>query len=89
MLMLLMMILLLMMMVMMVIVAMLLLLLMMMMMNVSSQTMRLKIFNPKVRTNCCVQPQSSVRYCITWGIRPNYVVENFQPQSPYEFWGST
>ena len=30
-----------------------------------------------VRTNYGVQPQSSVRWCITWGIRPNYGVEKF------------
>ena len=28
--------------------------------------------------------KNSVRWCITWGIRPNYGVENFQPQSSYE-----
>ena len=32
---------------------------------------------------------SSVRWCITWGIRPNYGVENCQPQSSCELLGST
>ena len=40
--------------------------------DILSQIMGLKIFNIKVITKYGVQPQSSVPWCITWDIRPNY-----------------